>query len=99
MLSADFNHPPLMGSRHKTQLVLLEPNLTDSSTLPVLASATQGDGENMAPLPTNIRQKRIKIADGLRWILGNEAMGTISAYGAFVYFLLSSRCVYVKIDR
>lgn len=67
--------------RPPTQLIVLEPNLDAHSSLPVLLPSSTATGVNESAMSSQVRQKRIKILDGLRWILGEEAIGVVSPFG------------------
>ena len=71
----------------QTQLVISEPSISDTSTLPIMprpdtATSTTGaegaDAERLS-LPSQSRSKRITILDGLSWMLGRGNVGVVSA--------------------
>ncbi|ORY34002.1 hypothetical protein BCR39DRAFT_563753 [Naematelia encephala] len=56
------------------QLVILEPHLDQTSSLPILGQTREGPKEGMS---TPNRERRIAIRDGLEWLFGRDAMGYI----------------------
>lgn len=65
----------LMGLREpQTQLLVLEPSMTASSSLPILKVT---NGESGMKMSTTIREKRVKIEDGLKWMFGCDAVGMV----------------------
>ncbi|WVQ99383.1 hypothetical protein IAU59_006516 [Kwoniella sp. CBS 9459] len=65
------SHP----SEPPVQLILLEPSLTSSSSLPILPPLVS-ENEDPRMNRTN-RERRIKVIDGASWIFGRSAVGII----------------------
>ena len=56
-----------------SSLIILEPSLSEDSSLPILARPDEADD-----IPRPSRDRRIKLADGLRWMLGDDAVGFVT---------------------
>jgi hypothetical protein len=85
----------LSHGHHAAQLVILEPNISDTSTLPIMPKirnsapttpfANVQDISSHAPdvdrlgLPSQSRSKRITVTGGLSWLLGSGNVGVVRA--------------------
>ena len=66
-------------SSPQIQLVVLEPSLTALSSLPILRAENKGGTDGRLSTPNRLRQ--IRIADGIKWLLGNDAIGYVDELG------------------
>ncbi|WVF71433.1 hypothetical protein IAT40_006237 [Kwoniella sp. CBS 6097] len=65
----------LHPSEPPVQLIILEPNLTSTSSLPILPPL---NSENEDPKMSRMnRERRIKILDGAGWLFGRSSVGVI----------------------
>ena len=76
--------PPLSSKRScrrepPSQLIVLEPSLSPSSSLPILKASTDVSDVKLA---TPTRERRVRLEDGLKWLFGRDAVGAVEELGA-----------------
>jgi hypothetical protein len=76
------------------QLVILEPNLDDTASLPIMApppipplpfeTTSDAPPKPLPPLPappTPSKSKRVRIVDGIRWLFGADSIASVVQRG------------------